>query len=117
MGDLSHESADKVVAEFLFAGQSFDEGDPSRAVDGKAQAEGNSDLCGRAGNSPRAGLDDGDSRAQVSHFTVTFGPCLKTAGRLPSCILATGTVSVSLPVASVGTTLARFLFWQAGQGI
>lgn len=72
MGDLSQESADKVVAEFLFAGQTFDDGDLSLAVDGETQAEGNSDLCGRAWNSPRAGLDDGDSRAQVANFTVTL---------------------------------------------
>jgi hypothetical protein len=61
-------------------------------------------------------LDDGDSRAQVSHFTVAFRPRLKAAGRLPSRIAAMGTLSVSLPVAPV-CTLPRFLFRQSGQRI
>jgi hypothetical protein len=113
---LSDELAGKFVAELLVAGQSFDEGDPSLAVDGKAQAEGIGGLCGSAGPSPRAGLDDGDSRAQVANFTVTFGPCLKPAGRLSSRIAAMGTLSVSLPAAPA-CILARFLLWQSGQGI
>ena len=116
MGNLSHESADKVVAQLLVAGQYLDESDPSRAVDGEAQAEGICYLCGGAGLGPRPTLDDSYGRAQVSHFAVTLRLRLKPARRLPSRVVAVGTLSVSLLVVAA-SPLVGFLFWQAGQRV
>jgi len=111
---LAQKLAPKEVAQFLVAGEAFDGGNPSAAVDRKAQAQGIGDLRGCAWPGSGAALNDCDSGAQIAHLAVALRFGLKPADRLSSRIAATGSLSVLVSLASPWVGV---LFWQAGQGV